>query len=46
MHTRAGWTPYEGRKVQGVVRKVVLRGKTVYQDGQVLAPMGFGQRLR
>lgn len=46
MHTRAGWTPYEGRKVQGVVRKVVLRGKTAYQDGQVLAPMGFGQQLR
>ncbi|QRN82599.1 amidohydrolase family protein [Chloroflexota bacterium] len=46
MHTRAGWTPYEGRKVLGVVRKVVLRGETAYQDGQVLAPMGYGQRLR
>lgn len=46
MQTRAAWTPYEGRQVRGVVRKVVLRGEVAFQDGQVLAPQGFGRRLR
>ena len=46
MQTRAAWTPFEGRKVQGVVCKVVLRGEVVFQEGQVLAPQGFGRRLR
>ena len=46
MHSKAGWTPFEGRKVRGVVRQVVLRGETVYQDGQVLTSPGYGQRIR
>jgi carbamoyl-phosphate synthase/aspartate carbamoyltransferase/dihydroorotase len=45
-HTRCGWTPFEGWKVRGRLRKVVLRGQLVYQDGQVLAPPGYGQNLR
>ena len=46
MQTRAGWTPFEGRKVQGAVRQVVLRGKMVFEDGKVTAPQGFGRRIR
>ena len=46
MRTRAAWTPFEGRKVWGVVRRVVLRGETVFQEGQVTAPQGFGRRIR
>jgi dihydroorotase-like cyclic amidohydrolase len=46
MYTRAGWTPFEGRKVHGVVRQVTLRGEIVYQDGKVSAPPGFGRRIR
>lgn len=26
-YTRCGWTPFEGRKVQGIVHRVVLRGQ-------------------
>lgn len=45
-HTRCGWTPFEGWKVRGRVRKVVLRGQTAYQDGEVLAQPGSGANLR
>ena len=46
MHSRAGWTPYEGMQVHGLVRRVVLRGETVFEDGQVLAKKGSGRRIR
>ena len=44
--TRCGWTPFEGWKVKGRVRKVVLRGETAFEDGKVLAPPGFGRNVR
>jgi carbamoyl-phosphate synthase/aspartate carbamoyltransferase/dihydroorotase len=44
--SRCGWTPFEGRKVKGRVRRVVLRGSEVFCDGQVLAPPGFGKNIR
>ena len=33
--TKCNWTPFEGRKVKGKVRKVVLRGKVAFADGKV-----------
>src|SRR5512143_30876 len=44
--TRCGWTPFEGWKVKGRVRKVVLRGKEAFRDGEVLAPPGSGRNVR
>ncbi len=44
--TRCGWTPFEGFKVHGKVRRVVLRGETAYQDGQLLSPPGAGRNVR
>lgn len=44
--TRCGWTPFEGWKVKGRVRKVVLRGKTAFEDGKVLADKGYGINAR
>jgi dihydroorotase-like cyclic amidohydrolase len=44
--TRCGWTPFEGWKVKGKVRKVILRGKTVFEEGKVLAKAGYGNNLR
>jgi len=46
LHSRAGWTPFEGRQVQGKVTRVVLRGTEVFKHGQVLSPPGFGRDLR
>jgi dihydroorotase-like cyclic amidohydrolase len=44
--TRCGWTPFEGWKVKGKVRKVVLRGKTVFEEGKMLVEQGYGRNLR
>jgi dihydroorotase-like cyclic amidohydrolase len=44
--TRCGWTPFEGWKVKGKVRKVVLRGKTAFDGGKVLAEAGDGKNIR
>ena len=46
MHSRCGWTPFEGWKVRGRVTRVVLRGQEAYRDGEVLAPCGFGKNIR
>ncbi len=45
-YTRADWSPFAGRKVWGRVRRVVLRGREVFRDGEVLAPPGSGRALR
>jgi len=44
--TRCGWTPFEGWQVRGKVRKVVLRGKTAFEDGKILVPPGYGRNVR
>jgi dihydroorotase-like cyclic amidohydrolase len=44
--TRCGWTPFEGWQVKGRVRKVVLRGKTVFKDGKIVAEPGYGKNVR
>jgi len=44
--TRCGWTPFEGRKVRGRVRQVVLRGREAYRDGKVLVEPGYGRNVR
>ena len=44
--TRCGWTPFEGWKVKGKVRKVVLRGKTAFEDGKILVEKGYGKNVR
>jgi carbamoyl-phosphate synthase/aspartate carbamoyltransferase/dihydroorotase len=44
--TRCGWTPFEGWKVKGKVRRVVLRGKTAFEDGKILAAPGYGENIR
>lgn len=45
-YTRCAWTPFEGWQVRGRLRRVVLRGREAYHDGQVLAPPGFGKNIR
>ncbi|HUH95884.1 MAG TPA: amidohydrolase family protein [Anaerolineales bacterium] len=44
--TRSGWTPFEGWKVKGLARRVVLRGREAFKDGKVLAEKGLGRNLR
>ena len=44
--TRCGWTPFEGWKVKGKVRKVVLRGTRAFEDGKILVEQGYGRNVR
>lgn len=34
--TKCGWSPFEGRELYGKPRTVVLRGKTLVQDGRLV----------
>jgi dihydroorotase-like cyclic amidohydrolase len=42
LHSKCGWTPFEGMDVTGAVRTVVLRGQTVVANGEVKAEPGVG----
>jgi carbamoyl-phosphate synthase/aspartate carbamoyltransferase/dihydroorotase len=46
MHSRCGWTPFEGWKVRGRVTRVVLRGREAFKDGKILVEPGFGKNVR
>lgn len=40
------WTPLMGRTLQGRVVHTIVRGRTVYKDGAILAKAGYGQFQR
>lgn len=42
LHSRCGWSPFEGWKLRGRVRRVTLRGQIVFEDGEVKASLGYG----
>jgi dihydropyrimidinase len=42
MHDRTGYTPYEGRTVQGWPVTVVRRGEVVVEEGALEASPGSG----
>jgi allantoinase len=42
----AGWSPYHGRDVTGRVKQVLVRGITVFADGEVRAQAGTGCVVR
>lgn len=45
LFTKCGWSPFVGKKVSAKIQKVVIRGKTVFEDGEILAAPGFGKEL-
>ena len=42
VRSKAGWTPFAGRTVQGAVVGTFLRGTEIFRDGEVLAEPGTG----
>ncbi len=42
LQTKCKWTPFEGWKVKGKVQKVVIRGKTVFENDKILVKPGKG----
>jgi carbamoyl-phosphate synthase/aspartate carbamoyltransferase/dihydroorotase len=45
LQSRCGWTPYEGMRLRGRVRRVTLRSQLAYDNGKVLAAPGNGNDL-
>lgn len=45
LFTKCGWSPFDGVEVPGRVSKVVLRGSTVYKNGEIIAKPGSGNIL-
>jgi len=46
LHDGTGYTPFEGREVQGWPVIVIVRGKPVVANGEIKAARGSGQFLR
>jgi len=44
--TRCGWMPFEGFSVRGRLERVVLHGKTAFENGQIFAAPGTGVDIR
>jgi dihydroorotase-like cyclic amidohydrolase len=44
--SKCGWTAFDGMSVVGAVRRVVLRGATALEDGEVSAEPGTGRLVR
>jgi dihydroorotase len=45
LHTRCGWTPFEGMSVRGRLRRVMLRGQPAFEDGRIAVQPGFGRTI-
>lgn len=43
LKTKAGWSPFEGRRVIGKVIKVIIHGQVFSENGQLQMPMGSGK---
>ena len=46
LHSRAGFSPYEGLTVTGKVHTTICRGQVVYRDGAVVGDPGLGRLLK
>jgi dihydroorotase len=44
--SRIGWTPYAGTRVHGVIDRTIVRGRTVWADGEVVGERGWGRQAR
>ena len=45
LHSKCGWTPYEGWKVKGGVEKVFLRGSLIVDEGEFVGRPGCGEEI-
>jgi dihydroorotase len=44
--SKIGWTPYAGRRVRGAISTTIVRGRVVYEAGQVVGELGWGRQAR
>lgn len=45
LFTKCKWTPFDGWKVYGKIRKVIIRNQLAFEDGKVLVKPGSGRIL-
>lgn len=45
LFTKCGWSPFNGWKMHGRIKKVTLRKKIVFENGKIIAPSGSGRVL-
>jgi dihydropyrimidinase len=43
LHSRAGFSPYEGLTVTGKVHTTISRGRVIYRDGAIIGDRGVGR---
>jgi dihydropyrimidinase len=43
LHSRAGFSPYEGLSVTGKVHTTISRGRVIYRDGAIIGNRGVGR---
>jgi len=46
LHHLAGYSPYEGMRIQGRVRTVISRGRIIVQEGEFVGRSGAGRFVR
>ena len=46
LFTKCKWSPFNGWKVKGKVKRVYIRGEKVFADGKILAKPGFGRIIK
>jgi dihydroorotase len=43
--SKCKFTPFEGVKLKGRVKKTIIRGELAYEDGEILVKGGFGKKI-
>ena len=46
LHTKCGWTPFDGMRVRGRVRAVRMRGRAALEGDELLGAPGSGHTIR
>jgi allantoinase len=46
LQTRSGISPYLGMRFTGAIARTIVRGTTVYREGEFLAAPGYGRFVR
>lgn len=46
LFTKCGWSPFNGWKVKGRVKKAFIRGKKIFENGKILVKPGFGKVIK
>ena len=46
VYSKTGFTPWEGKEVQGIPIYTIVRGKVVMKNGEILPKPGYGEFIR